>query len=254
VEISALASGSSGNSYYVEEKGKAVLFDVGLSCKRIEERMRIIGKTPKNVEGIFITHEHTDHISGVDVFSRKYNVPVFATKKTISNCFLCSNRKLINTIKNTETIKIGKMQIEATPKSHDGADPVFYSITSGKRLSIITDLGKVDKNIVSNISETDFLCLESNHDVDMLINGMYPHFLKKRINSDKGHLSNSQAALSILEHGNKRLKNILLSHLSQNNNTPEKALQTFEILKERRDLNPIINVSRIQNPTPLFRI
>lgn len=255
MEICALASGSSGNCFYINKGDDSILIDSGISAKRIINGLLALKKDPKDTKGIFITHEHSDHVRGADVFARRFNVPIFATKKTAENCFLCSDEGLINFIKNNETVEIGGMSVEAFPKSHLAADPVSYNITDTKKISIITDVGYTCRNVISNVSDADFLCIESNYDEFMLENGPYPFFLKEWIKSNKGHLSNMQSALCVLEHAPKELKHIVLSHISKNNNTTNLALETFNsLIKEREDLNPKISISPREMPTPLFRI
>ena len=257
MEICALASGSSGNCFYISNKNGAILVDAGISARQICERLEIIGKNTESVKGIFVTHEHSDHIKGIDVFARNFNVPIFATKKTINNSFLCSDKRLVNAIKNNETIKFNGMEITAFPKSHEAVDPIGFSIYNNKKISVITDAGRTCKNITENVADSDFLCLESNHDVPMLENGPYPWHLKKWIKSDTGHLSNMQASLCVLEHGNKKLKHVMLSHLSQTNNTPDIALDTFNtLIKERSDLkNKLgVSISMREMPTKVFKI
>lgn len=255
MEISVLASGSSGNCFYIENNGKALLVDAGISAKQIIKRLSIIKKNPENVKGIFITHEHSDHIRGVDIFARKFNVPIFVTKKTVQNRFICLNEDLINFIKNDTTIKLEGMTIESFSKSHKAADPVSYNISNNKKISVITDIGYCCKNVISNVKDSDFLCLESNHDETMLESGPYPYFLKNWIKSNSGHLSNLKSALCVLEHAPKKLNHIILSHLSKINNHPKIALETFKyLLKERIDLSPKISVSLREKPTPLFKI
>jgi phosphoribosyl 1,2-cyclic phosphodiesterase len=216
--------------------------------------MSIIGKRPENIKGIFVTHEHSDHIRGCDVFARKFNVPIFATKGTIFSRMLCSDPDMINVIKNNETLKIKGMEVSAFSKSHGAADPVSYSIVNNKKVSIITDVGYGFENVIANVSDSDFLCLESNHDRNMLDSGPYPWPLKKLVGSDRGHLSNMQAALCVLEHGSPHLKHVMLSHLSKINNTPDVALDTFKILKERKDLNCKVTVSTREIRTPVFKV
>ena len=231
MEICALASGSSGNCFYIENSktNSAVIVDAGISAKKIVEKLCLVGKSPDKIKGIFITHEHSDHIKGADVFARKFNIPIFATKKTAENCFLCSDGDLINFIKNNETVDLGGMKVEAFSKSHRAADPVSYNVFNGKRISIITDVGYGCENVLANISNSDALFLESNYDNNMLDNGPYPYFLKKWIKSDIGHLSNFQSATSVLENASSKLKYLVLSHLSQNNNTPLIALSAFSL-------------------------
>ena len=259
MEICALASGSSGNCFYLGNKKdkKAIIIDAGISAKQIVERLEIIGKNPESIKAIFITHEHSDHIRGADVLARQFNIPIFATKKTIQNSCLCSDKSLINSIKNNETTKIVGLNVEAFSKSHRVADPVSYNIV-GKRsqnVAVITDLGFCCKNTIEKVSEANALFIESKHDVAMLENGPYPYFLKKWIRSDTGHLSNMQASLCILEYGNKKLKNVILSHISKMNNTPELALHTMRsLLKERKDLLPLVSLSSREMPSELVKL
>src|SRR3989338_3366046 len=244
MEVCALASGSSGNCFYIGDGKEAVLIDAGISAKQICERLANRGKSAESVRAIFVTHEHIDHVRGVDVFSRKFNVPVFITKGTLDNCFTCSNKELIKIIKNNQVVKIGSMKIEAFSKSHHAADPVSYNVYEKKKIAIITDAGYGCNNIRKHISNSDFLIMEANHDEEMLDNGPYPYYLKNLIRSDIGHLSNKQAALCVLEHSSKKLKNIVLAHLSKINNKPEAALETFNsIMKARVDISPVISVS-----------
>jgi len=254
MELSVLASGSSGNCFYIENNENAILVDAGISAKQIISRLDAIGKNPLNIRGIFITHEHSDHIRGADVFARKFNVPIFSTKKTAQNCLLCQDNDKINTIGNNDTVKLCGMEINSFSKSHRAADPVSYNISNGKKISIITDIGHACQNVVDNVKDCDLLCLESNYDRDMLTNGFYPYFLKKWIESDIGHLSNRDSALCVLENASTKLKHLILSHLSKNNNTPELALDSFKILKERRCFSPKISVSDKDRPTQIFKI
>lgn len=239
MRLSVLSSGSSGNCFYAENKDSAVLIDAGISCKQILERLSFIGRSPSKIKGVFITHEHTDHVRGADVFCRNFGIPIFATEKTSENCLLCSDADLINTIKNDETVKINEMNVEAFSKSHKAGDPVSYNIFNGKKVSVITDLGKCCKNVIDNVSDSNLLCIEANHDLKMLEEGPYPWHLKRWISGDTGHLSNTQAGLLLLEHSPIKLKNIVLSHLSQTNNTPELAFRTVRgLLKERANFHP----------------
>jgi phosphoribosyl 1,2-cyclic phosphodiesterase len=255
MEISALSSGSSGNCFYLKDNDNAVLIDAGISCSQIVERLQKLRESPERVRAIFITHEHSDHIRGADVFSRTFNIPIFVNKKTSKSCFLCKDEKSINIIKNEETIEIGGLNISSFSKSHNAADPVFYEVSkNNKKVSIITDLGYPCKNVTDSISDSDFLCLESNHDMDMLEQGPYPIYLKRWIKSDSGHLSNLQSSLSVLEYGSSKLKNLMLCHLSQENNTRNMALSSFDILRERTDLHSRLHISSRLFPSLLVKI
>jgi phosphoribosyl 1,2-cyclic phosphodiesterase len=258
MELCALASGSSGNCFYIGNpaQNKGILVDAGISSKKIIERLEKIGKKPESIAGIFITHEHSDHIRGADVFARAFNTPIFATKKTADKCSLCSNGELITKIGNQSSIEIAGFEVESFSKHHLAEDPVSYSIFgNGKTASVITDLGICCNRVNSAVTDSNFLFLESNHDPIMLENGPYPAHLKTWIQGDYGHLSNIQASLCILEHASKKLKNVVLSHLSQTNNTPEIALNTFNyLIKERRDIHPRAIVSLREKPTELFKL
>jgi len=257
MEICVLASGSSGNCFYIGDKKtkQGVLVDAGISSKQIVERLESIGRKTSSIKGIFITHEHSDHIRGADVFARQFNIPIFATKKTAGSCFLCSDDKLINNIKSNGSVELGGFDIESFSKSHKAVDPVSFSIYGKKKVSIITDLGFCCKNTIKNVSDSDFLCLESNHDINLLENGPYPYYLKQWIRGDVGHLSNMQSSLCVLEHASPKLKYIVLSHLSKTNNSPEIAVHTFNsLIKERRDLSPKILISQREYPTNVINI
>ncbi len=257
MKIAALASGSAGNCFYIEDDqaATAVLIDAGISTRQIALRLALLGLTPEKIQGIFITHEHADHIKGADVFARKYQVPIFATRKTIDSCSLCTDKSLIKTIKNTDIVNIGGNKVQAFSKTHKAADPISFTIFANKKVSVITDAGYACKNIIEHIAAADFLCLETNHDPEMLKNGPYPAFLKKWIAGDNGHLSNAAAGHCVLEHASQKLTNIVLSHLSSTNNTPHLALTTFRsIIKERRNFAPGVHVSTQYIPTKLFVI
>ncbi len=254
MKVTALSSGSRGNCFYINHNGNSLLVDAGISCKQVVERLASLKQNPENIKGIFITHEHIDHVRGVDVLARKFNIPIFATKGTIRNCILCSNQELINPIKNNETISLAGLKIQAFSKSHDAQDPVSYNIRNDKTISIITDIGKACKNVIDNVHDSNMLIIESNHDLRMLQEGPYPYFLKNKINSEIGHFSNLHSGLCVLEHGASKLKNIMLAHLSEINNTPGLAFNTFNsLMKERVDLKPRITVST-RNPTKLFKV
>jgi phosphoribosyl 1,2-cyclic phosphodiesterase len=257
MKVAALASGSAGNCFYIEDDKSetAVLIDAGISTRQICVRMAMLGLTTAKIKGIFITHEHTDHVKGADVLARKFQVPIFATQETINSCSLCSDKSLIKAIKNTDIIKIGGSKVQAFTKSHKAADPISYTVLAHKKVSVITDAGHACMNIIDQIGAADFLFLESNHDPEMLTNGPYPAYLKKWIAGDHGHLSNSAAAHCVLKHASWKLTNIVLAHLSSTNNTPDLALSTFRsIINKRSGFSPKVHVSTQHSPTKLFII
>ena len=240
MKIASIASGSNGNCYYLENDDDAILIDAGISTKLIVERMSKLSLSMSKVRGVFISHEHTDHVRGVDVLSRKYSVPVFMTQKTYSSYGKIIKDSLLNFFSPGKQVKFGKIHVNPFLKSHDAAEPCSFSVSSERRnVAVMTDIGLKCSNVISHIKNADAVFLESNYDDQMLQAGSYPAFLKARISSDLGHLSNTQAALIALEHASARLKHIFLSHLSENNNTLELALRTFNyFIKQRKDLNP----------------
>src|SRR3989344_4137210 len=162
MEISALASGSSGNCFYVADKDTAILIDAGISAKQTLQRLQSINENPAKIRGIFITHEHIDHIRGADVLARKLNIPIYATKATAKEKTLCSDKKLIKIIGKNDSVTIDGLRVESFSKSHSAADPVSYNVYGSKKVSIITDAGKACDNIKKHVSDCDFLFIEAN--------------------------------------------------------------------------------------------
>jgi phosphoribosyl 1,2-cyclic phosphodiesterase len=195
--------------------------------------MQRIGHTVNDVTAVFITHEHSDHIRGLDVFRKNHDVPIYSTKKTLERTM--GN---FNFIKSDDEFDIGSTKIQSFSKCHDASDPVSYVLMhDGKKVSVITDIGVACDNVIKHVKDSNVLFLESNYDDEMLNNGRYPYPLKKRISDENGHLSNYQAGLLILEHASPTLSHVFLSHLSENNNDPKVALDTFNtFLEQRKDL------------------
>lgn len=231
-----LYSGSSGNSIYIASDHGGILIDVGLSGKSIESAFKTIGKDPNHIDGIFITHEHIDHIKGVGVLSRRYDIPIYANELTWKGM-----EKSIGKIKEEnkkvlgkEGINIKDMNICSYSIPHDASDPVGYSVSCGKnKVSIATDLGYFSKEVEENIKGSDLVLLESNHDVEMLKFGPYPYTLKRRILSDIGHLSNYDCGKAVVSMTKNNCKKVILGHLSKTNNYPELAYETvISVLRE----------------------
>ena len=240
MKIASIASGSNGNCYYLENDDDAILIDAGISTRQIVARMANLSLSMSKVRGVFISHEHTDHVRGINVLSRKYSVPVFMTQKTYLKYGKIIKDSLLNFFLPGKQVSFGKIDVYPFLKSHDAAEPCSFSVSSeGRRVAVMTDIGLQCSNVISHIQNADAVFLETNYDDNMLNAGPYPAFLKARIASDFGHLSNTQAAMIALEHASSRLKHVFLSHLSENNNTPELALYTFNsFIKKRNDLNP----------------
>lgn len=224
----SINSGSNGNCYYIGNREEAVLIDAGISCRETEKRMARMGLRIQSVKAIFISHEHTDHIRGVEVLSRKYNIPVYITELTRRSGGLTLVPGLENNFKAHEPVKVGTLEVVPFPKSHDASDPYSFIVKNDKiTIGVMTDIGTVCDHVVNYFKQCHAVYLESNYDVDMLQNGPYPVYLKKRISSDKGHLSNLQAQTLFNEHRSEFLSHVFLSHLSAENNDPHKAVSFF---------------------------
>lgn len=220
VNIHVLASGSTGNAVLFHLGKKLVLIDAGISARRIERSMADLGYKAGNLDAILVTHEHKDHITGLEVLARRHCIPVYTRPKTwrALNCQDKIPRSCINEI--GDELEIGEVGIQAFPLSHDAVDPVGYCLHyKGKKIVLATDLGTITSEVEQALAMAHALVLESNHDPVMLEQGPYPHFLKKRIQSHYGHLSNQQAALLLSRIPRPPVIQVLLAHLSQQNNT-----------------------------------
>ncbi|HLK29812.1 MAG TPA: MBL fold metallo-hydrolase [Puia sp.] len=220
VFFSSLNSGSNGNCYYIGNSNEAVLIDAGISCRETEKRMKRIGLSMDIVRAIFISHEHSDHITGVPGISKKYQLPVYITKKTFQSSNIPIEKHLIHSFDPYKEISIGGLSIIPFPKFHDAVDPHSFMISCNNiNIGVFTDIGSSCKHVIRHFKECHAAFLESNYCEDMLAKGSYPVFLKKRISGDDGHLSNAQALELFLKHKNKQLSHLILSHLSKNNNS-----------------------------------
>ncbi|MCW3075761.1 MAG: fold metallo-hydrolase [Bacteroidetes bacterium] len=229
LQIASLNSGSNGNCYYIGSATEAVLVDVGISCRETEKRMARAGLSMQKVKAIFISHEHSDHIRGLEVLSRKFKLPVYINKGTLTNSRLVLEETLVKGLINYDPITIGSLTITAFPKIHDAADPCSFVIEGNHtRIGVFTDIGACCHHVVSNFKNCHAVFLEANYDSDMLMNGNYPYYLKKRISGGEGHLSNSEALNLFINHRSDSMSHVLLSHLSKENNSPQLVQQLFE--------------------------
>lgn len=233
MKFCSLASGSSGNCQYIEYKDTKIIIDAGLSGKKIEDNLGKIGVKANEIDAILVTHEHIDHIKSVGVLSRRHNIKVFSNMMTLEG-MLPVVKKLDP--KNTFIFENGKSftfkDLEIMPIStfHDCASGCGFVVTGDKKISLLTDTGWVNADAMEKMDDSELFYLESNHDVDMLINGSYPYPTKQRILSTKGHLSNENAAEVLSMLLKKKKEKILLGHLSSDNNLPEVALKTVKDL------------------------
>ena len=228
LQLASLNSGSNGNCYYIGNETEAVLIDAGLSCRETEKRLHQLGLDIQNIKAIFISHEHKDHISGVSVLSKKYQLPVYITKKTLNNCWPGIENHLVHSFVAEEKISVGNLIITAFTKSHDANDPHSFIIhCAANCIGVFTDIGHACKNVIQYFRLCHAVFLESNYDERMLDNGNYPIHLKRRITGGKGHLSNTQALELFCENKWAGLRLLILSHLSENNNSEKIVNELF---------------------------
>ncbi len=228
INIHVLASGSTGNAVLFHLGDKLLLIDAGISARRIERSMADLGYKAGNLDAILVTHEHKDHITGLEVLARRHTIPVYTRPKTW-RALSCKDKIPGSCIREIDSFfSIGAVDIEAFSLSHDAVDPVGYCLHyKGKKMVLATDLGTITEGVEQALAMSDALVLESNHDPDMLAHGPYPHFLKQRIKSHYGHLSNQQAALLLSRIPRPAMLHVLLAHLSKQNNTPLLARETI---------------------------
>jgi phosphoribosyl 1,2-cyclic phosphodiesterase len=226
--IASLNSGSNGNCYYIGNERDAILVDAGISCRETERRMHRLGLSMQKVRAIFVSHEHSDHINGITVLSKKYNLPVYITQGTLNNCSLVLDQQRTFSFIAYQAIQIGELLISAFPKFHDAAHPHSFIIEcKGVKVGVLTDIGAVCENVIKHFSQCHAAFLEANYDEELLEKGRYPYHLKRRIRSGHGHLSNSQALEVFINHRSAHLSHLLLSHLSRDNNRPELVQELF---------------------------
>ncbi len=239
IEFCSLASGSSGNCYYVGHPDGALLIDAGISLRRIEKTLRELGRDIRNVKGLLLTHHHIDHIKGLQALAEKYTFKIYASQEVISvvrdiaNQNERINESLVAIVPGKSFIAAG-FSITAFDVDHDAAGTVgFYIRNSNKSLAIATDLGHIGKYAHAFLPMAEVLIIEANYDNQMLENGRYPAQLRNRISGNSGHLGNHQAAEFVAKHCRTRLQHLFLAHLSKENNHPERASEAFEAAFEK---------------------
>ncbi len=234
----SLSSGSSGNSYWIGYGNKGILVDAGISARSIRGFLKTLDFPLASIMGILVTHNHTDHIKGLEQLTRKNNIPAFTTAKVWESilkpgCMIPVD--CIRRISIRKKFEVAGLTIEAFPVSHDAPETLGYQVSAGdKKITVATDLGFISDIAAGYLKEANLIVMESNYDRDMLDNGRYPYFLKERISSDHGHLGNHQASEFLSGIVGDEPRHICLAHLSRNNNTPELVLKTINgVLAEK---------------------
>lgn len=245
-----LFSSSAGNVTYIGSGESAILVDVGVSAKRVEQALFAIGVDPSTLDAIFITHEHIDHRNGLRVFASRYGIKVYATEGTLAALDGYGDLKGVNFEAIGDGKEAGELLVKPFATSHDSAESCGYTVETpdGRKISVCTDLGFVSDTVSEAVSGSDLILLESNHDIRMLETGPYPYNLIQRIKGKKGHLSNeccADEAQRLIKSGTTR---IVLGHLSEKNNFPELAFQTtYNALEEigaKADSDYILKVAK----------
>ena len=256
-----LFSGSGGNATYIGTEQDAVLVDCGMSCKAVREAMRFAGLEESLLRGVLVTHEHSDHIRGLEVFCRTLHLPVIAaegTQQALDKCLSTLPREQRLTFRSGESFFCGSLECQSIPTSHDAADPVAYRIFAGSlSAACATDLGVFSREVSDALEGTQAVLLESNHDPDMLrSNPHYPANLVRRILGKRGHLSNESAAAAAVALVRTGTRHLQLGHLSKENNTPALAYQTsLQALTEAGlETSVTLHVARPDGPAQVFRV
>ncbi|WP_166359901.1 MBL fold metallo-hydrolase [Pseudomonas akapageensis] len=226
MRFAALGSGSQGNGTLIASQDTCVLVDCGFSLRETERRLARLGVNPAQLSAIMVTHEHADHVHGVGLLSRRYNLPVYLSRGTLRGM-----RKPVEAtgyVAEGDVLQIGALSISTVAVAHDALEPTQYVFSDGRRrFGLLTDLGSYDGKVLDSYEGLDALMIESNHCRDRLARGHYPVFLKQRVGGELGHLNNHQAANLVAELGWKNLQHLVLAHLSSKNNLPQLARQCF---------------------------
>jgi phosphoribosyl 1,2-cyclic phosphodiesterase len=249
--ISSLNSGSNGNCYYIGNEKEAVLVDAGISCREIEKRMKRLNLSMQKVKAVFISHEHTDHIRGLHSLVKRHKLPVYITTPTLRFGRLYLDYDVTRNFCAHETIPVGDLRVTAFPKLHDASDPYSFTISYNNiNVGVFTDIGLPCENVINHFKQCHAAFLESNYDDELLDKGNYPYHLKKRIRGERGHLSNKQALELFKRHRPSFMTHLVLSHLSQNNNSPELVEALFT---QHADGVKMVVASRYEE-TPVYHI
>lgn len=226
MRFAVLGSGSQGNGTLIGSGDTHVLVDCGFSLRETERRLARLGVSPERLSAVLVTHEHADHVHGVGLLARRYNLPVYLSRGTLRG--LRKPLEATGFLAANDTLDVGTLSIKAVGVTHDALEPLQYVFSDGRRrLGVLTDLGCYDTNLLDSYRGLDALMIEANHCRDLLARGHYPNFLKLRVGGDYGHLNNHQAARLVSELGWENLQHLVLAHLSSKNNLPQLARQCF---------------------------
>ncbi|MRG87979.1 MBL fold metallo-hydrolase [Salinibacillus xinjiangensis] len=262
LHFSVLASGSTGNAFYIGTDQQKILVDAGLSGKQMEKLLAGVHIDPNELNGILVTHEHSDHIKGLGIMARRYKLPIYANEKTwqamkgkIGDIHL--DQKFIFSMESAQTF--GDIEVESFGVSHDAAEPMFFVFHhEGKKVALVTDTGYVSERIKKTVENADAYIFEANHDIEMLRMGRYPWNVKRRILGDHGHVSNEDSALALTDIIGNNTERIYLAHLSKDNNMKDLArMSVSQILNERGfhvGQNIDLHDTDPEMPTPIYQV
>lgn len=260
-QFCSLYSGSSGNSLFAQTSHTKILIDAGESAKKITEALSLINVDVNDIDAILITHEHLDHVKGLGTLSKKYNIPVYANKKTWEAMPEQESKILENNKKffvPNENFEIGDLKLHSFEIPHDAANPCGFNITyNNKKISVATDIGHMTSNVIHKLEDSSFILLESNYDPNVLKCSKYPYPLKQRIAGPNGHLPNEDAGKTISYLLKSGLEQVMLGHLSKENNFPELAYKTVvdELINSKYNENNLsINVANRIAPSPIINL
>ena len=236
MKIVVLASGSKGNSTYIEYNNTKILIDMGISSSMLEKKLASVGADINYLDAVLITHTHIDHVGGLKTFNKKHDIPIYLTQIMYEELdFELNNYEFMN----SNVLQIGDIEILVIKTSHDTNDSIGFVIRGDKEVVYITDTGYINKKYFRAIYNKNIYIFESNHDIEMLMNGKYPHYIKNRILGDRGHLSNRDSAYYLSKLAGDNTSHIVLAHLSEENNSEEKALESLHKALEKE--NKIVN-------------
>lgn len=261
MELRTLASGSSGNCILFSHKGEHLLVDAGISCRRITASLRALGVEPRALVGVCITHEHSDHISGLATLTKQYGLPVYTSPGTGRQlCYrMAGLEELLRPLSPGEEAQAGPFALRGFATSHDASEPMGFTLSAGgKKAAVVTDLGYVSEEVLRGVLGAQAVVCEANHDEDWLRTGPYPYYLKARILGDRGHLSNEAGAQLALRCVQAGAHTVLLAHLSAENNSPLRALETVSRtlraagVEPERDLK--LAVAPRGEPSPCYEV